>query len=160
MIKLGVEEYALRHGRLHAQARAFLQQYFDIGLYRVKVNAKYGKTSALGTSVWVLAGTIMAQRGRLNAEFGSVSQAIDLATVRGMKVLAHECFHVQQWLTRPWWRMTALFVGDVFRSLWGARRLWSHAHSKLEQEAIAFVRSITPDLYKRDSNLKIFESLR
>lgn len=170
---LGVEAYACEHGRLHPQARAFLQKYFEISLNRVKVNAKHGKTSALGTAVWVLTDTIMAQRGLFNAEFKqwtvnlpdgrtgiNSNRAIDLTTVHGMKILAHECYHVQQWLTRPWWSSVFTWFGDVFRSLRYERRFWSHAQSKWEIEAIAFQNDIARDISSRKAELEIFESLR
>lgn len=170
---LSVEDYALEHGRLHPQAVAFLTQYFDIDLGLVKVNAKHGKTSALGTAVWVLADTIMAERGKLNAKFEqwpvelsdgrtgyNSNRAIDLATVHGMLILAHECYHVKQWLTRPWWSSVFTWFGDMFRSLWFKRRLWSHGYSKWEFEAIEFQRSIARDISLRRAELEIFEALR
>lgn len=170
---VGVEEYALKHGLLHPAAVKFLQPYFEIDLGLVKVNAKWGRTSALGTGVWVLAATIVAQRGKLNAEFeqwqvdlpdGRIghnsNRAVDLSTVHGMRILAHECYHVGQWLSRPWWSSVSTWFGDVFRSLWHAHRLWSHEHSKWEQEAIAFEKSIAPEISKREHELQVFETLR
>lgn len=161
---LSVEEYARRRGRLHPDAVAFLQQYFDeenhLNLHRVRVNVKHDRTAFLNVSAWVMRDLIIVRRGRLNANAMAVPQAIDLATVSGMRVLAHECYHVRQWLTRPWWKMVAIFVADVARSLYRTRRLWSHADSKLEQEAIEFVKSITPDMCSRTAELKIFKVLR
>lgn len=169
-----IEQYALERGRLHPEIIKFLAPYFGLDLKRVKVNAKLGKTSALGTSVWVLADVIMAQRGKLNHEFkqwvertdadGTIwhksNGAIDLATVAGMLTLAHECYHVKQWLTRPWWSSISTWIGDLFRSLWYERRIWSHKQSKWEREAIDFQNSIARDITLRQAELEIFKQLR
>lgn len=174
MASQSIEQYALEHGRLHPKAIQFLAPYFDIDLERVKVNAKLGKTSALGTSVWVLADVIMVQRGKFNQEFeqwvertdedGTIwhnsNRAIDLSTVHGMLTLAHECYHVQQWLTRPWWSSLTTWIADLFRSLWYERRIWSHTQSQWERQAIDFQHRIAPDITRRQSDLEIFKSMR
>lgn len=173
-----IEEHALVNGRLHPKVREFLQPYFpDIDLYDVRVNAKLGRTSALGTSIWVFGKTIYVMRGKFNAKheawtttgpkgqtFYYNNSAIDLATTTGMRILAHEVYHCQSWLTRPWWASVGEWVGDFFRSVWGTRFRsgWSHDHSHLEQAAIQAVDNgpIGRAINDRATELKAFEALR
>lgn len=166
-----VEQYAVRYGRLHPKAIEFLSQYFErFDLGRVKVSVKPGVTSAKDTSVWVLASTIIAQRGKFNAKFEQWSRtdengviwhdsnrALDLATIMGMRILAHECYHVQQWLTRPWWSIWAV-AWAALGSITG--RSW-HS-SKWEKQAIEFEHSISNDIALRydAGELEVFETLR
>ncbi len=159
---LGIEEYAKRYGRLHPHIIVFLQPYFDIHLDRVRVNVKHGPTSIIGGHAWVMRDLIVVQKGKLNAEYipGTGNTALDLSTRFGMRTMAHECFHVQQWLTRPWWKSISIKITDFFRSMWYAHRTWSHKHSKIEQAAMAFERAIDPAIRGRLDELKIFESLR
>ena len=165
-----VEEYAKKKGRLHPAILAFLTPYFEgFDLHRVKVRITPGNTSALGTSVWVLADRIMVQRGKFNQEFrqwvsrtdadGTIwhksNGAVDLATVPGMVILAHECFHVQKWLTRPWWSIWA-----VMRSLVGKLTGRSWHSFEWERQAIDFQNSVVKDIQRREESLKVFATLR
>ncbi len=165
-----IEEYAKIRGLLHPAITAFLAPYFEgFDLHRVKVRITAGNTSALGTSVWVLADRIMVQRGKFNKEFkqwvsrtdldGTIwhksNGAIDLATVPGMVILAHECFHVQKWLTRPWWSIWA-----VLQSLVGKVTGRSWHSSTWEKQAIDFQHSIVKDIQRRKESLKLFADLR
>lgn len=166
-----VEEFAKTHGRLHPEVIIFLNVYFEplgFDLGRVKVNVKFGPTSASGSGVWALASTVVVQKGKFNAEFkqwqvekgdGKLwwknNRAIDLATPAGMRVLAHECYHVMKWQTRRWWS-----IGAVMRAMLGkiTGRPW-HS-SEWERKAIAFERGIANSIARRTAELKIFEGLR
>ena len=172
-----IQQYALQHGRLHSRVRDFLAPYFPtIDLRDVRVNAKLGRISAKSTSIWVLGKTVFVMRGKLNLkrqEWTSIrdgklwhhnNEAIDLATVYGMRTLAHEVYHCQSWLTRPWWASVTEFAGDVWRSLRGTRfrSAWSHKHSRYEQAAIQAVDKgpIGDAIKARASELLTFEGLR
>lgn len=166
-----VEEYAKTHGRLHPEIVAFLRGYFvgrGFNLQRVKVNVKLGATSASGSGIWALGSTVVVRKGKFNAEFkqwtvnggdGKLwwanNRAIDLATPAGMRVLAHECFHVMKWQTRRWWS-----IGAVARAILGklTGRPW-HS-SQWEQQAIDFERGIANSIVRRAEQLKVFEGLR
>ncbi len=166
-----VEEFAKTHGRLHPKVSEFLSQYFDplrFHLRRVKVNVKFGSSSASGSGIWALGSTVVVRKGKFNAEFkqwtvekgdGKLwwqnNRAIDLSTPAGMRVLAHECFHVMKWQTRRWWSFWAVARAMVAKV---TGRAW-HS-SEWEQQAIEFEQSIANSIVRRAEQLKIFEGLR
>ncbi len=166
-----VEEYANTYGRLHPTIIEFLKEYFvrfEYDLERVLVNVKLGTTSASGSAIWVLASTVLVQKGSLNAELkqwtvdkgdGKLwwknNRAIDLATPGGMRVLAHECYHVMKWQTRRWWSIWAV-ARAMLAKVTG--RAW-HS-SEWEQQAIDFEKSIANSIVRRADSLKVFEGIR
>lgn len=166
-----VEEYAKNTGRLHPEIIKFLSQYFDplgFDLGNVKVNVKYGSTSASGSGIWVLGSTVVVRKGKFNAEFKqwevdkgdgklwwSNNRAIDLSLPAGIRVLAHECFHVMKWQTRRWWSFWAVAratLGKITGRPWHS--------SEWERQAIEFERGIANSIVRRVEELKVFEGLR
>ncbi len=166
-----VEDYANTYGRLHPKVIKFLQGYFDSFTYdlgNVRVNVNFGATSASGSAIWVLASTVVVRKGKLNAEFkqwqvdkgdGKLwwknNRAIDLATPGGMRVLAHECYHVMKWQTRRWWTIWA-----VARAMLGKVTGRSWHSSNWEAQAVLFERAIANSIVRRVEGLKIFKELR
>lgn len=171
-----VEEYAKTHGRLHPEIVEFLTGYFVFGppssllfdLRRVKVSVQFGSSSISGSGIWALASTVVVQKGKFNAEFkqwnvekgdGKLwwqnNRAIDLETPAGMRVLAHECFHVMKWQTRRWWSFWAVgraMLGKITGRPWHS--------SEWERQAIDFEKGIANSIVRRTEELKVFEGLR
>lgn len=57
-----------------------------------------------------------------------------LSKRRGWALLAHELYHVQQYLDRGYLRMLITYAGGILRSL-PAMSLWDHGSIPMEQEA-------------------------
>ncbi len=167
------EAYAKRYNKMHPRLTEFLQPYFKIELQRVRILVTPIQTSALDTSMWVLGNTVMMLRGKFNYEFKQwrvdkgdgknyydSNRAVDLSTSHGMLNMMHECYHVQQWLTRPWWMSLWTWVTDMFRSYENEKRVWAHKYSKWEQEAIEFVGRHANDVGGRETERAAFALFR
>lgn len=163
---ISVEQYALDHNRLHPKVVEFLQPYFikenalDLSTVRIRVYPR--RTSALGTSVWVMLDTIIFRRGTFNKERGVVPQAVDLTTNWGMTVLAHELRHVKQWRDVPKWTYAWSLIIGVLASWKRRKRAYAHPFIPIEIEAADFQDSIRPVIREReaDGELEIFRQLR
>lgn len=171
---LSVQQYALKHHRLHPEVVSFLQPLFpDIDLETIRIVGFNRNTSALGTSVWVAADKIIFRIGKLNAEYIQEeiilpdgkrayrgNAAIDLSTVGGMTVLCHEIRHCVQWRNTPFFKYIWGYLMGLFRS-WRAGRFYSHAHVPSEIDAIDFERNVArPWVSERADGLRVFEELR
>ena len=83
---LGVESWALEFSTLHPRVRVFLNPYFMIDLSTVRI-----RPTRLRGSIYALGGTVLFRRGTLNAEYyPPLNRGVDLATVGGMRIMAHE----------------------------------------------------------------------
>lgn len=166
-----VDQYIAVHNRLHPRVAAFLQPYFvNLPLSTVKFVRDRTRTSWLGSTIWVLGGTVRVVQGKLNAKLViseqpdggfKVNGAIDLTRPGGMAMLAHELFHVKQW------RETALFpwLWSYAQGIWASitqhRKLFYHGAFALEREAAAFEKRVMADILKnRLGELKAFGELR
>ncbi len=174
----GIEAYALKHNRLHPRLVNFLQPLFDsqdldLDLSTVRMIVYPKITSTLNTKVWVMGDKIVWHKGSLNAEYAiwypypafpdwAISnKAIDLTTVRGMRVLCHELFHVVQWRRLGFFRAIGLYLYGIMKSLWNEGNWYSHRQVPLEREAGAFQMGPANDyIQSRREHLKDFEELR
>ena len=170
-----VEQYALDHNRLHPEIVNYLQPLFgdDIELDTIRITGFARNTSALGTSVWVAGDRIVFRIGTLNAKHrqwevrrqdGSrayeSNAALDLSTVAGMSVLAHEIRHCWQCRTRPFFGWAWNYMVGLWRS-WRAGRFYSHKHVPSEIDAVDFQENVAlPWLAERRDGLRVFEELR
>lgn len=148
---LSVESWALEFGTLHPRVRVFLKPYFGMNLQTVRI-----RPTRLRGSIYALGGTILFRRGTLNAEYDPpVNRGVDLATVGGMRIMAHELFHIQQW-RRGRLRFLWSWLGGLFGYLRGNQ--WHD--STMEREAVAFSKDIAIDIRNRVPELLVFKELR
>lgn len=172
----GVEAYALRTNRLHADVVKYLQPLFgdDLDLTTVRFIVYPKNTSYLGTTVWVFGDRIIWKTGHLNQEFAQwrvdrgddlwwykSNGAVDLATKTGMEILAHELRHVWQSRTLPWWKQWWRFGWGVMKSLWYEKRFYSHQQVWQEIDAIEFQKGPASQFIRQHyAELAQFEALR
>lgn len=83
----------------------------------------------VGSVVYVAGGAL---QGRVHGN------TLDVRTAEGAATLAHEVYHVSQYLGRGWLWMLWAYLSTVWKSMTQTRLWWDHAQSDMEQEAIRF----------------------
>lgn len=145
-----IEAHAKRYGNLHPAIREALQGYFKIRLDTVEVKLV---TFAPISTIWTLADVVVAKYGTLNFElireehekdgkrWTTTNRTVDLSTISGVRILAHELKHCEQWRLTPRWKYLLWYLPSLFKSYWTEKR-YAHKFFRWEQEAIAFDKTI------------------
>jgi len=141
---LGVEAYAVKHGKLHPALLADVRTVFlelnvfgwDPGETRVKISDPWWRSIR---SVWWYAsfGAVIVERGKLNHE-----KWLDL-TRRGIfATLCHEIYHVRQYRIQSFWTYYFGYLSGLLQS-WYNKKLYDHKYFKNEQDALQFQHGVT-----------------
>jgi hypothetical protein len=146
-IRVGVEEYARRHGKIHPVLAEKLARFFaplgwDVNRCKVRISdvdlGRFALRRGGATAVYVKGDVITAINGCLNSREPVRNNSWDLARAGGFSTFAHECFHCYQWQTRGWtWPMKIAWQSMVY---W----LKGDLHkAPFELEAIAFQKQVS-----------------
>lgn len=158
------EEYADAFGTLHRDIRLIIGRYIYISPFSVKVKILPYNHPVFSMSgmqqgqvpIFVIFRTIYIARGVLNDPGVHYGYSLNLRTPHGFALLAHEVYHVYQYLRDGPKSTVKEYFTTMFLSWQKARILWDHTISKFEQEAIAFEKKVFADLERYPEILETF----
>ncbi|MHA1731702.1 MAG: hypothetical protein ACTSU5_07145 [Promethearchaeota archaeon] len=171
--RVGIEEYALRHGRYHPVLVKFASQFVDIeSITRAKVviwkteSKRSGRAKKEGqehsrTPAMVLLHRMHWGRGVLNKPGKHAGNSFDLSTPEGMALFLHEVWHVHQWF-RGRLKLVLSYLRAVVESVLRKGILWAHEYIPFEVEAMVKQREWVRVLREEPlrSELEQFRELR